>query len=83
MDNNNKNYEIEVLQKLSRIETLLEDYKSVVTKSNEAYAISMQNKEEIDELKENHQWIFRTSVTAILGAVLSLITTVVVNFIRK
>ena len=80
---NNKNYEIEVLQKLSRIETLLEDYRSVATKSNDAYNISIQNKEDIEKLQENHQWIFRTSVTAILGAVLSLITTVVVNFIRK
>lgn len=80
---NNKNYEIEVLQRLSRIETLLEDFKNVETKANDAYIMAVNNKKDIDEIKDNNKWLFRTSVTAILGAVLSLITTVVVNFIRK
>ena len=78
----NRKFEIEVLTRLTKIETLLEDFKGVETKANEAYTLSIENKNKIEELKDNNKWIFRTSVGAIITTLIGLIITIVVNIIR-
>jgi len=74
----NKKFEIEVLTRLTKIETLLEDFKGVETKANEAYSLSKDNKEEIEKLKSNNQWLFRTAMAAIIAALINII----VSFVR-
>ena len=66
-----KKFEIEVLQRLTKIETLLEDFKGVEAKSNEAYNISMENKKKIEKLEDNSRWLFRTCIGAILTTLIS------------
>ena len=78
----NRKFEIEVLTRLTKIETLLEDFKGVETKANEAYTLSIENKNKIEEMKDNNKWIFRTSVGAIITTLIGLIITIVVNIIR-
>lgn len=72
-----KGFELEVLQRLTKIETMLEDFKGVESKSTEAYNLSMSNKQRLDKIEDNNKWLFRTSVgaiiTGLIGIILSLI----------
>ena len=73
----NKRFEIEVLQRLTKIETLLEDFKGVEAKATEAYNISIDNNKRIEKIEDNNKWLFRTSVgaviTGLIGIIISLI----------
>ena len=77
----NDKFELEVLQRLTKIETMLEDFKGVESKSTEAYNLSLSNKERLDKIEEKNQWLLRTSVGAVIvgliGIVLSCIKIVV------
>lgn len=79
MNEESRKYQIEVLQRLTKIETLLEDFKGVEAKSNEAYTLSLENKKRIDELKDNNKWLFRT----VGGAVLVTVINILFNFMQK
>lgn len=72
-----KGFEIEVLQRLTKIETMLENFKGVEEKSIQAYNLSMSNKQRLDKIEDNNKWLFRTSVgaiiTGLIGIILSLI----------
>lgn len=72
-----KGFELEVLQRLTKIETMLEDFKGVESKSIEAYNLSLSNKQRLDKIEDNNKWLFRTSVgaiiTGLIGIILSLI----------
>ena len=78
----NRKFEIEVLTRLTKIETLLEDFKGVETKANEAYTLSIENKNKIEELKDNNKWLFRTSVGAVIGAVISAIVGIIIAVVK-
>ena len=73
----NKRFEIEVLQRLTKIETLLEDFRGVEAKATEAYNISVDNNKRIEKIEDNNKWLFRTSVgaviTGLIGIIISLI----------
>lgn len=71
-------FEIEVLQRLTKIETMLEDFKGVESKSIEAYNLSMNNKQRIDKIEDNNKWLFRTTV----GAAVTGVIGIVLNFFR-
>ena len=77
-----RKFEIEVLTRLTKIETLLEDFKGVETKANEAYTLSIENKKKIEELKDNNKWLFRTSVGAVIGAVISAIVGIIIAVVK-
>lgn len=70
-------FELEVLQRLTKIETMLENFKGVENKSLEAYNLSIQNKQRLDKIEDNNKWLFRTSIgaviTGLIGIILSLI----------
>ena len=72
-----KKFEIEVLTRLTRIETMLDDFKGVQSKASEAYTMASDNKKRIDKIEDNNKWLFRTTVgaiiTGIIGIVLSFI----------
>lgn len=70
---NEKGFEIEVLQRLTKIETMLEDFKGVESKSTEAYNLSMNNKQRLDKIEDNNKWLFRTSVGAIITGLIAII----------
>ena len=73
-----KKFEIEVLTRLTKIETMLEDFKGVESKSTEAYNLSIKNKERLDKIEDNNKWLFRTT----LGAVLTGLIAIALSFIK-
>lgn len=68
-----KEFEKEVLTRLTKIETKLDDYNNTKLKSDEAYSISRENEKEIDEIKDKIKWITRTIVGAILTGLIGIV----------
>lgn len=69
----NDKFELEVLQRLTKIETMLEDFKGVESKSTEAYNLSLSNKQRLDKIEDNNKWLFRTSVGAVIVGLIGII----------
>lgn len=68
-----KNFESEVLTRLTKIETKLDDYNRIKEKSDEGYSLSRENEKEIAELKDKIKWISRTIVGAIITGIVAII----------
>ena len=68
-----KSFETEVLTRLAVIESKLDGYQNIKEKSEQAYNISLQNKEDIKEIQDNNKWLFRTTVGACITSVISII----------
>jgi len=73
-----KKFEIEVLTRLTKIETMLQDFKGVENKSTEAYNLSLSNKQRLDKIEDTNKWLFRTAV----GAVITGLIAIVLSFIK-
>ena len=73
-----KDFETEVLTRLTKIETKLDDYVKTREKTDVAYTQSNENRKEIEELKSKIQWITRT----VVGAILTGIVSILVAFIK-
>ena len=73
-----KKFEIEVLTRLTKIETMLQDFKGVENKSTEAYNMAISNKQRLDKIEDNNKWLFRTAV----GAVITGLIAIVLSFIK-
>ena len=69
----NRNFETEVLTRLTIIETKLDDYNRIKEKSDIAYNLSNENKKEIDEIKDKIKWISRTIVGAIITGIIAIV----------
>lgn len=69
MEGKEENFEIQVLTRLTAIETKLDDYKKIEDISYRAYNNSKQNEQDIKEMKENTQWLKRTIVGEIIALV--------------
>lgn len=70
-----RKFEIEVLTRLTKIETMLEDFKGVESKASNAYNLSLSNKSRLDKMEDNNRWIFRTAVGAIITGLIAIIFT--------
>lgn len=72
-------FENEVLTRLTKIETKLDDYSKNKEKTDEAYNLSKGNEKEIAEINEKIKWINRTIagavIAGIIGIAISLIKT--------
>lgn len=64
-----ENFEIQVLTRLTAIETKLDDYKKIEDISYRAYNNSKQNEQDIKEIKENNTWLKRTIIGEVIGLV--------------
>lgn len=73
-----KGFELEVLQRLTKIETMLEDFKGVESKSIQAYNMALSNKERLDKIEDTNKWLFRTTV----GAVITGLIAIILNFAK-
>lgn len=71
-------FEVKVLTKLTRIETMLEDFNDIKEKSTEAYTLSKNNEKRLDKIEDNNKWLFRTTV----GAVITGLIAILLNFIK-
>ena len=67
-----KKFEIEVLTRLTKIETMLEDFKGIEAKSTEAYNLSLSNKQRLDKIEDNNKWLFRTAIGAIITGLIAI-----------
>ena len=68
-----KDFETEVLTRLARIETKLDDYDKIRTKSEEARAKAYDNERRIREIEDKMKWLSRTIIGAILTGGVSIV----------
>lgn len=72
-----KGFEREVLDRLKTIEVKIDDYNKTKDKAEEAHNQSLQNKDDIKEIKEKMQWITRTIAGSIILTVMGAIIFVI------
>ena len=65
-------FEKEILERLIRIETKLDDYDSTKTKVEEARAKAYSNERRISEIEDKIKWISRTIIGAVLRGIVSI-----------
>lgn len=72
MDNK---FQIEVIQRLSTLETLIkeQDYKAVKKTSDDALNKANNNEDRITKLENANSWIIKTIAVIIIGAIVNLI----------
>lgn len=68
-----KDFEREVLERLTKIETKLDDYTSIRNKTEEAYTLSKENKNDINDINDKIKWLSRTITGAIITGVIGII----------
>ena len=68
-----RDFESEVLERLAKIETKLDDYNGIRSKAEDGYTLSKINKKDIEEIQDKLKWISRTTIGAILTGAISLI----------
>ena len=68
-----KDSETEVLTRLARIETKLDDYDNIRQKAEEARAKAYQNERRINEIDDKQKWLERTTIGAIITGIISII----------
>lgn len=68
-----KDFEREVLERLTKIETKLDDYNGIKTKAEDGYTLAKENEKDIEELKDKLKWITRTLVGAIVSGIITLL----------
>ena len=68
-----KDFEAEVLTRLTKIETKLDDYSRMRDKTETAFNLSKENEREITELQEKIKWITRTVTGAIITGLIGIL----------
>ena len=68
-----KGFETEVLSRLAVIESKLDDYNNIKTKSEEAYNKSKSNEKDIEEINDKIKWLSRTITGAIIAGVVGIV----------
>lgn len=72
MNNSNDDFEKDVIQRLTKIETKIEDLSSVKDRNEIAYNLSRDNKERLDALEDNNKWFYRTAAGALISSIVAL-----------
>lgn len=67
-----KTFETDVIARLTAIETKLDDYKGIREKAEGAYNLSANNQKEIQAIKDNNKWLFRTTVGAVITGLIGI-----------
>ena len=68
-----KDFEKEVLTRLTKIETKLDDYSRMRDKAETAYSLSKENEKEIEEVKDKIRWISRAVIGAIITGLIGIL----------
>ena len=68
-----KDFEREVLERLTKIETKLDDYTNIREKTEEAYSLSKENEKDINDINDKIKWLSRTIAGAIITGVIGII----------
>ena len=67
----------EVLERLARIETKLDNYESVRDKAEQALLIAKSNAEAIKEMKANNKWAWGCMITIAATVIGCIITKII------
>lgn len=70
-------FEKEILERLIRIETKLDDYDSTKTKVEEARSKAYSNERRINEIEDKQKWLERTVVGTVITGVIAIVFIVV------
>ena len=70
-----KGFEKEVLERLTKIETKLDDYGNMREKTEEAFTLSRENEKDIADINDKIKWLSRTIAGAIIAGIIGLIFT--------
>ena len=68
-----KDFEREVLERLTKIETKLDDYNNIKDKTEEAYSLSKENRKDIDEVNDKIKWLSRAIAAALISGIVGLV----------
>ena len=55
----NQDFQTQVLTRLAVIESKIDDYKNLQQKCNEAYSVSINNRERINKIEDTLKWIWQ------------------------
>lgn len=71
----NGKFQIEVLERLSVLETLIkeQDYKGVKDTSEKALNLAKNNESMINALEDGNKWLIRLVIGAIIGGILAFV----------
>lgn len=71
----NGKFQIEVLERLSVLETLIkeQDYKGVKDTSEKALYLAKNNESRINALEDGNKWLIRLVIGAIIGGILAFV----------
>lgn len=72
-----KSFERDVLDRLTIIETKIDDYSRIKDKSENADVRSIQNEKDINEIKDKIKWLSRTIGVAIIGLLVEVVVFVI------
>ena len=72
-----KSFERDVLDRLTIIETKIDDYSRIKDKSENAEVRSIQNEKDINEIKDKIKWLSRTIGVAIIGLLVEVVVFVI------
>ena len=66
-----------MLDRLTIIETKIDDYNKIKDKTEDAYTLSKENEKDIDEIKDKIKWLTRTIGVALMGLIVEIIVFVI------
>ena len=71
----NGKFQIEVLERLSVLETLIkeQDYEGVKDTSEKALNLAKNNESRINALEDGNKWLIRLVIGAIIGGILAFV----------
>jgi hypothetical protein len=64
---------IEIRERLVRVETKIDGYNGLREKLDKTYGITVNSRDDIDEMKDNQKWLWRTVIGGIIGAIIAFI----------
>lgn len=70
MDNE---FQKEILERLIRIETKIDDYESTKTKVEETRAKAYSNERRINDIEDKIRWLSRTVTGTLIGALIGIV----------
>ena len=74
-----KDFEREVLERLTKIETKLDDYGNMREKTEDAYSLSKENEKDIKEINDKIKWLSRTIAGAIIAGIIGIVFVILQN----
>ena len=72
-----ESFERNVLDRLIKIETKLDNLGKIEDQSSNAYNLSKENEKEIEEIKDKLKWLARTVTASIISIVIGAIVYVI------